>query len=63
VCGKASGEEEIKAHIVGACSSVICMKPDETSRVITVVEFMSVMCILKNIHFTGIRSLTGIVQH
>jgi hypothetical protein len=63
VCDKASGKVEIMEHSFDACSPVICVKPDETSRGITVGDRMSVMCNWQNIHFTGIRSLSGMVQH
>jgi hypothetical protein len=63
VCGKASGEKEIKEHCVGACSPVICVNPDKTSKCITVGDRMSVMCNWQNIHITEIRSLTGMVQY
>jgi hypothetical protein len=49
VCGKASGQEEINEHSVRACSPLICVKPDETSRGITVGACMAVICILQNI--------------
>jgi hypothetical protein len=62
VCGKASGEEELKEHSFGACSPVICVKPDETARGISVGDRMSVMCSWLNIYCTGIRTLTGMVQ-
>jgi len=63
VCGKASGQEEIKEHSVGACSSVICVKPDETSRAVTVCVCMDVIYIWQNIQITRIWTLTGMVHH
>ena len=63
MCGKASGEEKINEHIFGACTSVICVKPDETSRGITVGAFMAVICIWQNIQIRGIRALSGMMQN
>ena len=63
VCGKASGQEEINEHSVGSCSPVICVKPDEISRGISVGACMTVICIWQNIQITGIRALTGMMQH
>ena len=36
VCGKASGQEEIIEHSIGYFSPVVCVKPYETSRGISV---------------------------
>ena len=45
VCGKLSLQEDMKGHSVGACSPVICVKPDETSRDIMVGVYIPVMYI------------------
>ena len=63
VCGKASVQEETKEHSVGVCSSVICVKPDETSRSVTVGVCMAVICIWQNIQITTIWRLTGMMHH
>jgi len=63
VCGKASGLEEIKEHSIGSCSPVICVKPDETSRGISVDAIVAVIRVLQNIQITGIRALSGMMQH
>ena len=63
VCGKASGQVDIKEHSVDACSSVTCVKPDVTSRDVTVGVCMAVMCVWQNIHITTIWTPTGMVQH
>ena len=44
VCGKLSLQEDMKGYSVGACSPVICVKPDETSRDIMVGVCIRVMC-------------------
>ena len=63
MCGKAFGQEEINEHSVGSCSFVICVKPDETSREITVGVCMAVICIWQNIQITTIWTPTGMMQN
>ena len=63
VCGKASGQEEIIEHSIGYFSPVVCVKPYETSRGISVGAIMAVIRILQNIKITFIRAVTCLMQH